>query len=134
MKMYARTMNCSIYPAPRLSSPAAPGQAPLEFPYRTEAQQSLFKGREYLVLKWLYEMLAVAYEIASDFLKYLRKNRLTVFIFCLLSAGLLLFMVTVLSIHPQDLVSNIIAGFISIPVVYFFIRFFTFTALRIEKG
>ena len=76
------------------------------------------------MLKRFHEGLAVAYEITADFIKYLRKNWLTALLFLLLSAALFLFVVFILDINPRDVVADIIAGFISIPIVYFVIRYF----------
>ena len=76
------------------------------------------------MLRQSYEGLTVIHEILGDFLKYLKKNWLTVILFIFFSSGLLLFMVYVLSADLNNVVTEIIIGFISIPIVYFIIKFF----------
>lgn len=76
------------------------------------------------MLKRIYGGLAVAYEITTDFIRYLRKSWLSVILFLFFSSGLFLFVVYILGINTKDIAADIIAGFISIPIVYFIIKFF----------
>lgn len=76
------------------------------------------------MLKWIYEITALVYEVVIDFLRYLRRKWLVAVLFGIFVIGLLLFMVHILGYQMRDLVANIIAGFVSMPIVYFVLRFF----------
>jgi len=77
-----------------------------------------------MLKKWIYEQQALICEITVDFISYVKKSWKGVLGFLIISSVLFLFVMYVLRIDFKDIVVDIVAGFIFIPIVYFLIKFF----------